>query len=281
MADYTTEDSGGVDGYAAFPGLTWSELTDTLVLLDSEDTGTARTEWAGFLVPVPHTLSEGDGFGGVGHSTIDPIGVSDGTTFTVRFVTTGIGVSVATMTLYVVPEPDASAWSTSLLPGTRGELAIATRSFDSGLNPDTGIEWVTNGNEPIVFTLDALGLSRVNAVLKSSRYRGSLFLSLEADFSSGVGITLAASQSNDFTTPTLSAVEFSDHTGFLEFGTERGRGRASHDGRLGLPIFSPDMVEDDYVRGLWVRPEDRDPEDPLDTYRPKSTEGGREPDGRP
>jgi hypothetical protein len=49
--------------------------------------------------------------------------------------------------------------------------------------------------------------------------------------------------------------------------------RSVRDGRFGMPALNTELVEDGYEPGLWVRPDDRDPEDEADSYVPRPTEG--------
>ncbi len=60
--------------------------------------------------------------------------------------------------------------------------------------------------------------------------------------------------------PELVLTYADSHTGHH---TERirERGRAVHDARLGSPAMSNDLVEDQYLRGVWVHAWDQDPDD--------------------
>jgi hypothetical protein len=56
------------------------------------------------------------------------------------------------------------------------------------------------------------------------------------------------------------------------------RGFAARDDRLGTPILSSKRVRDQFLPNLWVHPDDVDPEDPPNTYRPNPREGVNEDD---
>lgn len=270
---YTTEDvdfPNAVEGDVSSADI-WREGNTSIIQTPESVSGTPRTEWLGFAFQIDHTLSAGDGFGNLGHSTVSPIGVTTGTVFTV-YQRSQLGSPKGNMRLYVVPEAAPSAWSTALLPGTRNERLIADPvALIAGIHPDTGTSW--GDQDPLNITLNATGLTEVNAVLKSSRYRGLLFLSMHLEFTNGTFWSWSASESNTRRAPQLSTVEFADHTGFGDNWRSDLPGRAQHDDRFGFPVHTREWERDGYTGSLRVLPGDADPEDPVDEYIPRPTEG--------
>jgi hypothetical protein len=75
----------------------------------------------------------------------------------------------------------------------------------------------------------------------------------------------------------METTEYAFHTGYMNFHQEE-RGFAARDDRLGAPILSTRRVSARYLPNLLVQPDDVDPEDPPNRYRPNPREGVNEDD---
>jgi hypothetical protein len=81
--------------------------------------------------------------------------------------------------------------------------------------------------------------------------------------------------------PLLLVTELDFFTGVAgSKGREKAdsRVRIVRDSRFGMPSWSEDLVEDEYTPGLWVRANDKDPEDEYREYVPNPREGTRDDD---
>ena len=63
-------------------------------------------------------------------------------------------------------------------------------------------------------------------------------------------------------------------------GRERAdsRVRVARDSRFGMPTWTDELVEDEFTEGLWVRADNKDPEDKYREYVPNPHEGVRDDD---
>ena len=258
---YTTEQTsfpGAQDGYDNVG--TWTGGLTTLAFSSAP-----LVSWGGLIFIPSFTLSSGDGFGNSGHSTISPIGFSS-TTLTLR-VMTSVGSPTGTLQMFVVPEANASDYSDALLPGTRNEVAISDlETWDvAGLSV----------GDPHTFTVNTVGIGLLNGIIKSSYFRGKLAISFQVLFTNGTVLGYAAAENSNPVglPPTLTTVEFGDHTGFGDNWRSDLPGRGQHDDRFGFPVHTREWERDGYTGILRVLTGDADPEDPVDEYIPRPTEG--------
>lgn len=254
MPTFLTTAASAQDGDLGALGsaIVWDDTATTLrVGLNSGIT----KEWIGlcFDFPVP-TLN-------------DPPIVSAATITLDPNTSVATGTATARVTVYVVPDPLAAAYSDTLRPGDRGEIRSNTKSdltWTNGVNPSTQ-----------TLTLDGAALSALNAVVGNEAYTGRLCISVNVDITSTGStdsITFESAEGSA-TFPTLTTTDSDFYTGWLGMPMT-GRGRGVTDDRFGMPIFSPDRVLDGFSLGLRVRPNDVDPEEALPNYIPSPDEGG-------
>jgi hypothetical protein len=176
------------------------------------------------------------------------------------------GFPAGTLTPYIVPEANPAPYSNVLLPGGRNEILGGT--------PMLPVAGDGAGTEHQI-TIDVGVLA---PWVRSSLWRGVISLSLE--WVGGLGRAWNASEGvgiDPTQVPRITTIEHPFHSGFINFHQEE-RGFAALDDRLGTPILSTHRVSDRYIPNLLVHPDDVDPEDPPNRYRPNPREGVNEDD---
>ena len=180
------------------------------------------------------------------------------------------GVDVVEM--YAVPQAVPADFSGGLIPFGRGELLVGAGAFVwAGVGTAVSITigvYLTVGHAQTPTCVANWDTIRMRS-LGSSLWNGKLCLSFK---NLGVGqVLIFNSMESVGGGPVLSAVETSFFAGLIG-GPTGPRQRFVRDQRFGFPALNTEVVQDGVV-GMWVRPDDRDPEDLPATYRPKSGEG--------
>jgi len=161
----------------------------------------------------------------------------------------------------LVPEAVPLPYSGAREPTARGEVHLQDFTLDLPAPALTEV---------------LLSLTLSNAAVTAIR----AYVTSRAQWQGRVAITLAAVGANRFrlnnhTGEALSLITTQNpfFTG-LAGGPTGPRVRAVRDGRYGMATFSTELVEDGEQKGLWVRPEDYDPEvEDTTRYRQRPGEG--------
>lgn len=165
----------------------------------------------------------------------------------------------------VVPDgsPADYANGDTNVPWGRGEQVLETFTLANvPVFPAPSIQFVLTFGTASVTLLRALCTSRGD-------WNGRLALSFRA-----VGAN--AFEFQNFTPNGLIAAVTSQESVFfsgLAGGATGPRVRAVRDHRFGLPAWNTQLVRDGDNPGLFVRPDDFDPDDPEQSYRPRPGEG--------
>ena len=163
----------------------------------------------------------------------------------------------------LVPEAAPSDYATALLPWARSEVSLGTFTLTLDSYP-------TESSVTLALTTAAMDLVRAHTTGRAN-WSGRIALSLRA-------VGASTFRVHNYTANLVSAVTSQENFfSGLAGGPTGSRVRAVRDGRFGMAAFSTDLVEDGELLGVWVRPEDYDPEvEDTTRYRQRPGEGTRD-----
>lgn len=203
---------------------------------------------------------------------LDPPIISDFTLVLTGHPTMAVDPGADIVEVYAVPQETPADFSFSIPPFSRGGILIGAGTFSwSGVGTTVTISAgvYRTGTDPQTPTC-ADNWATIRALyLSSTRWNGKLCLSLQ-NVVAGQALTFNSNESAGGG-PVLSSIETNFFAG-LAGGPTGPRQRFVRDQRFGMPALNTELVQDGVV-GMWVRPEDADPEDLPATYRPKPGEG--------
>lgn len=167
--------------------------------------------------------------------------------------------------------PDSTLEIGGILPGWGIVGNITAAEWSMPTTPAVAsIPLGTLSTDPVTGTT-YYDLTQWAPLLESANANGILNLSLQ--------IYTGAEAANVITALVVEELDF--FTGVAgSMGRERGdaRVRVVRDSRYGMPAWSDNLVEDEFIEGNWVRAHDRDPEDEYREYVPNPREGVRDDD---
>jgi hypothetical protein len=287
---YTAAQSGSQDGYTLAGGI-WN---DTSVTMATNVGPTDRTIEAGFVFDLQwDTDSEG--------ILIDPPIIELGV---VELYQAGIATGPPfIVSVWLVPEFAPSDFSNSLLPSDRSEILIGWGT-SGAMNtipdhPYTDIKPV--GVFPISTTTDqVIGpgatvtvpsivgtiASAVNEErsweenctllqrwTRDAQWNGKLTLYVAVVVLNGAWACGTSENTDGVTPPTLTFNYWPNWSGVSGPYTRGNRTRVVRDDRYGMPIFTDEVVEDDFRPGTYVKPWDWDEDQDDDLYDGNPQEG--------
>jgi hypothetical protein len=177
--------------------------------------------------------------------------------------------SAASVSIYMDDDPAPDLWSDSHLPIT-ATTATNTRSIDY---TSADAVWVLNGSTYDV-TFELYTDTDWNTVGSTTTTKDALAqLFSDVLWNGRLQLVVGILGSCTVSAVTLTGRSVPFWTGTPSLGDPGSRRRAVLDDRYGMPAFSDTLVEDGFLEGRWVRPDDWDPEDPEADYPGNSQEG--------
>ena len=265
IVPYLTSAAGAQDGSSVAGG--WNDVLDGLTLSLAPPT----TSFVGL------TFDFGLRFSAMG-TPLDPPIVSAGQLVLTTHPSVVADPGTSILEVWGVPETNPDLYSLAEAPFTRSEILVAAANYVwSGVGTQVTFNlgtYLTAGNANTPACAANFELGRMLGT-GSNFWNGRVSLSLRS-LTPGLVFTFCSAETAGANAPQLRVTQTNFFSGLIG-GPTGPRQRIVRDQRFAFPALNTEVVQDGVV-GMWVRPDDRDPEDLPATYRPKPGEGSIDDD---